>query len=99
MNEKKRFFIKLFKSLSNDGRLDLLIELGSGERNVTELVKAVKQKQSSVSHNLSNLIASGLVHCRQDGAFRYYSLDAKLAMPIVKSIQYFPKPYLLEPTG
>ena len=96
--EKKRFFIKLFKALSNDARLDLMLQLKDGEKNVTELVRALQLKQSSVSHNLHRLIDAGLVSSRHDGAFRYYSLNKALGMPIVKSIEYYPEPYLREPT-
>jgi len=95
--ERKRFFVRLFKALSNEARLDLMMQLESGEKNVSELVRSLRQKQSSVSHNLHQLIEAGLVRSRHQGAFRYYSLDAHVGVPVVQGMQSYVQPSLKAP--
>jgi DNA-binding transcriptional ArsR family regulator len=93
--QKRAFFVKLFKSLANSARLELMLEMAGGEKNVTELVKSLKHKQSSVSHNLHNLISAGLVNSRHQGAFRYYSLQDS-GQQVVDAIRtYVPPPALV----
>lgn len=88
--DKRRYFVKVFKALANLGRIDLLMEMVDGEKNVTELIDTLQQKQSSVSHNLHKLIDAGLVHSRQQGAYRYYSLDEKSAGALVRAMHAYP---------
>jgi len=95
--ERKRFFVRLFKALSNEARLDLMMQLEDGEKNVTELVRSLRQKQSSVSHNLHQLIQAGLVKSRHQGAFRYYSLEASVGVPVVQGMRSYVQPSLKAP--
>lgn len=83
--------MKLFKSLANSARLELMLEMADGEKNVTQLVKALKHKQSSVSHNLHNLIGAGLVTSRHQGAFRYYSLQDS-GKQVIEAVQAYVPP-------
>lgn len=63
-----------FKALSDPLRLKLIIALESGEKNVTELVKATGRLQTNVSRQLQYLMDSGVVERRRDGPFVFYRI-------------------------
>jgi ArsR family transcriptional regulator, virulence genes transcriptional regulator len=52
----------LLKLMANSARLLVLCNLSSGEKNVTELVKAVKLSQPAVSQHLARMRYEGLVN-------------------------------------
>jgi PAS domain S-box-containing protein len=70
-----------FGALANDIRCQILQELKSGEKCVSDLVKTLSLKQSLVSHNLKILVKAGLVHARRSGTFHYYSLSKDEILP------------------
>ena len=72
---------KFFHTLGNRTRLAIIYTLKSGEKNVTELTKALKLKQTTISHNLRRLEQCQFVKIRQDGPFRYYSLNNETIEP------------------
>ncbi len=63
-----------FKALGEPARLQLLAELRSGERSVSELVAETGLGQANVSKHLQQLTAAGFVTRRKEGTFAYYSL-------------------------
>lgn len=67
----------VFQAIACPTRRALLDTLSQGEKNVSELVRAVPVSQSAVSQQLAVLKSAGLVHERQAGRFRYYRLQAK----------------------
>ncbi len=71
---KKVLYKRVFGTLANDVRLDILIALRSGRKNVNELARELKNDQSAVSHGLTRLTRDGLVLATTQGRFRYYSL-------------------------
>jgi DNA-binding transcriptional ArsR family regulator len=64
----------LFAVLAHPLRLALLLELRSGERDVTTLMHAVGASQTAVSQSLARLRAARLVIDRREGRHVRYSL-------------------------
>ncbi len=66
----------VFRLLSDRTRLNLLLILSRGERNVTSLCEELRLPQPTVSHHLGLLRMSRLIVPRRDGKQVFYSLDA-----------------------
>jgi ArsR family transcriptional regulator len=67
--------VQLFKLLADETRLRILSFLQqTGELNVRELCKLLRQRQPSVSHHLALLRSAGLIDMRRDGKHNYYRL-------------------------
>src|SRR6185437_3382910 len=65
----------LFRLLSDRTRLNLLILLSDGEKNVTSLCDTLKLPQPTVSHHLGLLRMSNVIINRRDGKQVFYALD------------------------
>ena len=63
-----------FRTLGEPIRIRLLQALQDGERNVTDLVAAVRSTQPNVSKHLRILQEAGLAARRQEGNSVYYSI-------------------------
>jgi DNA-binding transcriptional ArsR family regulator len=68
----------LFRLLSDTTRLNLLMMLADGERNVTNLCEALELPQPTVSHHLGLLRMSNLIGNRRDGKQVFYSLNGRV---------------------
>ena len=68
----------LFRLLSDRTRLNLLMILADGERNVTNLCEQLKLPQPTVSHHLGLLRMNSVIGNRRDGKQVFYSLDGKV---------------------
>src|SRR3954470_22587101 len=68
----------LFRLLSDRTRLNLLMLLADGERNVTNLCELLKLPQPTVSHHLGLLRMSSVIAKRRDGKQGFYSLDGRV---------------------
>lgn len=66
----------IFKALADDTRLRILNLLRQREICVCEIVDVLGLCQSKVSRHLATLKHAGLVSCRRDGPWIYYSLAA-----------------------
>lgn len=66
--------VELFKILSDETRLRLVIALMQGEFCVCELVDALKVSQYNISRHLGVLRKAGLVADRKEGIWVYYRL-------------------------
>lgn len=67
--------VQLCKCLADDSRLQLVTLLWqSGELCVCELVALMAQPQPTVSRQLGQLRACGLVHVRRDARWAYYRI-------------------------
>ncbi|MDP6543114.1 MAG: metalloregulator ArsR/SmtB family transcription factor [Phycisphaerae bacterium] len=71
--KKPEALARVFHSLGDKTRLSIIALLGNGEMNVTAICKKLKLPQSSVSHHLGLLRASGLVVARRNGKQIFYS--------------------------
>ena len=75
-----------FTSLANPNRLHIINILRKGSKNVTELCLATGFEQTMVSHNLKRLERCGMVFVEQKGKNRYYTLNHKTIIPLMKII-------------
>ncbi len=75
-----------FTTLSNPTRLAILELLREKPRRVTEIVTALKQEQSMISHNLQPLVRCGFVFVEQRWKERIYSLNRETMEPIFEII-------------
>src|SRR5262245_37253330 len=65
----------LFKLLSDKTRLQIVMLLASGERNVTSLCEELKLPQPTVSHHLGLLRMNGVILNKRKGKQVIYALD------------------------
>lgn len=91
MNEE----LKLFKALSNDTRLRILVLLSQKELCVCQLEWALKQTQAKISRHLTVLKNSGLVKDRHKGAWIFYSIT-KPKNNFERAINKFLKEYFIK---
>ncbi len=64
-----------FKIMGDSTRLRIIWALDNNEMCVCDIANLLNMTKSSISHQLSNLKASGLVKNRKVGKEVYYSLD------------------------
>lgn len=70
--------VGLFRLLSDKTRLNILIMLADGERNVTSLCEDLKLPQPTVSHHLGLLRMQNLICNRRDGKQIFYNLNGRV---------------------
>ncbi len=69
----------LLRLLSDKTRLNLLLMLSTGERNVSSLCQALHLPQPTVSHHLGLLRMSNVITGRRDGKQVFYGLDGRVS--------------------
>src|SRR5215213_3042465 len=67
--------VGLFRLLSDKTRLNILLLLSNGERNVSSLCEELGLPQPTVSHHLGLLRMSNLISNRRDGKQVFYDLN------------------------
>lgn len=65
----------VFKALADENRLKILELLRQGEKCGNELLDAVNVSQSTLSHHMKVMCASGIVKSRKDKTWTYYSIS------------------------
>jgi ArsR family transcriptional regulator, zinc-responsive transcriptional repressor len=68
----------LFRVLSDKTRLQILLSLADGEKNVTMICDSLKLPQPTVSHHLALLRMNNVVGHRRDGKQVFYGLDGRV---------------------
>ncbi|HZZ42218.1 MAG TPA: metalloregulator ArsR/SmtB family transcription factor [Tepidisphaeraceae bacterium] len=71
----------LFRLLSDRTRLNILLLLGGGERNVTNLCNALNLPQPTVSHHLGLLRMNNIIGCRRNGKQVFYGMNGRVDIP------------------
>lgn len=71
---------ELFKLLSEKTRLNILMLLAEGERNVTTLCNELQLPQPTVSHHLGLLRTSNVIANRRAGKQVFYALNGRVGM-------------------
>lgn len=66
---------KVFKALGDSRRLMIVEMLQDGERCACEILGDLSIGQSTLSHHMKILCESGIVECRREGKWMYYSLS------------------------
>jgi DNA-binding transcriptional ArsR family regulator len=78
--------VNLFRLLSDKTRLNILMLLARGERNVSSLCAELKLPQPTVSHHLGLLRMSNLIANRRNGKQVFYELDGSIDATDGKSL-------------
>ncbi|NBB94510.1 MAG: metalloregulator ArsR/SmtB family transcription factor [Planctomycetes bacterium] len=74
-----------FRLLGDPTRLRILMVLGNGEHNVTDICRTLRISQPTVSRHLSILKMSGIAEARRDGKEIYYSVPTPTRR-VIKSL-------------
>lgn len=80
----------LFQVLGQPSRLQILINIGSGEICVCHLEALLGERQAYISQELMMLKDAGLVDCRRSGRNIYYRLENP---KLLEQIQMFAQQY------
>ncbi|NCN51959.1 winged helix-turn-helix transcriptional regulator [archaeon] len=75
-----------FGTLFSESRLRIINLLRKHQKNVSELMKALKMDQTSVSHNLSRMKKCGFVLSERKGKFVYYKINETTVKPLMDLI-------------
>ena len=67
--------VKVFKALDDEKRLQILDMIRDGEKCACVILENMQISQSTLSHHMKILCASGIVRGRQDGKWTYYTID------------------------
>lgn len=67
---------QIFRLLGDPSRLKIVMALGGGEQNVTQLCRQLRMSQPTVSRHLSILKMSRLAESRRSGKEIFYSLPS-----------------------
>ena len=81
----------VLSAFSNKVRLQLLICLSKGNKNVTQLIGNCGLSQSAVSQHLEKLRSAGIVNTKRDGKEIIYSLTYPKAAKISTDLMNFTK--------
>jgi ArsR family transcriptional regulator, virulence genes transcriptional regulator len=79
--------VALLKSLSHEGRLQMLCLLIDRDMNVSDLAEALDLPPVSVSQQLMRLRAEGIVQTRRDGKSVIYRLARDEVAPVVVALR------------
>lgn len=72
----KQDYIKAFRSLANEERLDIILKLyREGELCASDIEKSFFMEQSTTSHHLNYLKNVGLLDSRKQGRNVYYKVN------------------------
>lgn len=85
-SESMRATLRITKALADLQRLRIIMMLESGELCVCQIVAVLGLAPSTVSKHLSILADAGLVDCRKDGRWSYYSVPNKTSGVSVKQV-------------
>jgi len=77
----------VFRLLSDKTRLNILMLLSEGERNVTSLCEALKLPQPTVSHHLGLLRMNNIIGNRRNGKQVFYTLNGRVDVGSGKAMQ------------
>src|SRR3954447_2586928 len=86
----------LFRLLSDKTRLNILILLALGERNVTSLCQELELPQPTVSHHLGLLRMNNLIGNRRDGKQVYYGINGRFETPTENSLHFAVQNYTIQ---
>jgi DNA-binding transcriptional ArsR family regulator len=86
----------LFRLLSDKTRLNILMLLAQGERNVTSLCQELALPQPTVSHHLGLLRMNNLIGNRRDGKQVYYGINGRFETPAEHSLHFAVENYTIQ---
>lgn len=66
---------KIIKALADANRLKIIDILSCGEKCACDILEQFDFTQPTLSHHMKVLIECGIVNCRKEGLWSYYSLN------------------------
>jgi DNA-binding transcriptional ArsR family regulator len=91
--------VGLFRLLSDKTRLNILMLLADGERNVSSLCDDLKLPQPTVSHHLGLLRMQNLIANRRDGKQVFYGLNGRVNVTSEKGLEILVEKFILNLTA
>jgi len=67
---------KIIKAISDANRLKIIDILSCGEKCACDILEHFDFTQPTLSHHMKVLMDCGLVNCRKEGLWSYYSLNS-----------------------
>ena len=89
----KKGYKEFFKTLGNQQRIEIIFCLLDGDKTVSEIVKCLKAEQSTVSHNLKQLLKCSFITVKPNGKERIYSVNKKTVAPLFELIEKHAETY------
>ena len=87
--------VGIFRLLSDKTRLNILMILAKGERNVSSLCEELSLPQPTVSHHLGLLRTKSLISNRRSGKQVFYGLDGRIDAGTLGSLHISAEPFKL----
>lgn len=75
MDNKLDKTASIFKALCDPNRLLIIEMLLNGEMCACQLLDELNISQSTLSHHMKNLCETGVVNCRRDGKWMFYTIN------------------------
>lgn len=75
MNSDTKRIAEIFKALSDENRVEILIMLSKGEKCACKLLEELEVSQPTLSHHMKILCDAKLVNARKEGRWMHYSLS------------------------
>src|SRR5437016_2851452 len=85
--------VGLFRLLSDKTRLNILMILAKGERNVSSLCEELALPQPTVSHHLGLLRTKNLISNRRNGKQVFYGLNEQVDVSDGRELQITADPF------
>jgi DNA-binding transcriptional ArsR family regulator len=87
MSEKDSYELigSLLRVLGHPVRLQILMEIGSGEACVCHLEEQLKIRQAYLSQHLMALREEGILHTQREGRFIYYRLAKQELLDVIQT--------------
>lgn len=87
--------VGLFRLLSDKTRLNILMILARGERNVSSLCEELSLPQPTVSHHLGLLRTKNLISNRRSGKQVFYGLNGRIESSGGEGLQIRAEPFTI----
>lgn len=79
--------IKIYKAIGEINRIKILEMLSSGEKCACVLLENFNFTQPTLSHHMRVLMDCGIVKCRKEGTWIYYSLEETVCNDTIKFLE------------
>ncbi|HOH89422.1 MAG: winged helix-turn-helix transcriptional regulator [Clostridia bacterium] len=76
MNQDYNANARIIKALSDPSRLKIVDILSCGEMCACDILEHFDFTQPTLSHHMKVLMECGIVECRKEGLWNYYSLNS-----------------------
>ena len=76
-----------FRNFANNTKFRIIMHLKNKALSVNELAEKMKEEQSKISHNLTNLTQCSILTVEQQGKKRIYSLNKETVIPILNLVE------------